>query len=244
MQNIDGGVIMMEEKLRKRKRKKKNKRKVRFLWLALLTSMIIVGVSWGGFYHYTHKDIQASDIGLDSDFFDFSEFNNDSDTTTSKPSPEEEIHDPTSDSETKTREDNDPSNKGSVSKSSEKSAMNNNSSTTIKTTKEEQIKAKYTAIFQDLQSIAMNKIDQLASRAIVEYKQGKSITSLSSTYMSAANKLQEKVDEAFYQQLDRMKSELKANGLSNDLAIKAESTYKKAIAEKKSEMMDKVVKFK
>lgn len=122
--------------------------------------------------------------------------------------------------------------------------MNNNSSTTIKTTKEEQIKAKYTAIFQDLQSIAMNKIDQLASRAIVEYKQGKSITSLSSTYMSAANKLQEKVDEAFYQQLDRMKSELKANGLSNDLAIKAESTYKKAIAEKKSEMMDKVVKFK
>lgn len=239
---------MMEEKLRKRKRKKKNKRKVRFLWLALLTSMIIVGVSWGGFYHYTHKDIQASDIGLDSDFFDFSEFNKDSDTTISNPSQEKEIHELTSNSETKPREDKDPSVNGSVSKSSDKPAMNNNSSTivktTVKATKKEQINEKYTAIFQNLQSIAMNKIDQLASRAIVEYKQGKSITSLSSTYMSAANKLQEKVDEAFYQQLDRMKGELKANGLSNDLATKAESTYKKAIAEKKSEMMDKVVKFK
>lgn len=35
-----------------------------------------------------------------------------------------------------------------------------------------------------------------------------------------------------------MKAELKANGLDNDLALQAEAAYKKAIADKKSEMLD------
>jgi hypothetical protein len=62
--------------------------------------------------------------------------------------------------------------------------------------------------------------------------------------MSAANKLQDKVDTTFYKILGQMKAELKANGLNYDLAKKAESSYKQAIAAKKSEMMDKVLQFK
>ena len=38
-----------------------------------------------------------------------------------------------------------------------------------------------------------------------------------------------------------MKNELKANGLDNSLATKAENKYKQAISAKKSELMDKVV---
>lgn len=230
--------------LRIKKRKKKKSRRKRGLLITLIIIILLVGGGWTSYYYMTHKDVQASDIGLDSDFFDFSEFSNNSDTVISKNEDEKRILDLTTKTETKTTENLESNVKDSASKSSEKPAKDNNSSPKVKTIQKEQIEAKYTAIFQNLQSIAMNKIDQLASRAIVEYKQGKSITSLSSTYMSAANKLQEKVDEAFYQQLERMKGELKANGLSNDLAIQAESAYKKAIAEKKSEMMDKVVKFK
>ena len=42
--------------------------------------------------------------------------------------------------------------------------------------------------------------------------------------MSVTDKLEDMVNDAFYKQLDRMKTELKANGLSNDLTSEAEST--------------------
>ncbi|MNP79853.1 hypothetical protein D3C76_1777900 [compost metagenome] len=50
------------------------------------------------------------------------------------------------------------------------------------------------------------------------------------------------MDGVFYEVLGQMKSELKEAGFNNDLAKKAESEYKAAIANKKSEMLEKVAK--
>lgn len=233
---------MTEVKIR-RKRRKKNRKA---LWITLITVLILAGCGWGGFHYLTHKDVQAEDVGVDQDFFDFSEFEVGSD----KPSV----------SNSGKEEDKSPSKVDSENSNEEPSATNSENVDNNKTKagsgdadqeqnidpkdKAQEIENKYSATFKSLESIATTKLNTLAENALKDYRSGRSLTDLSSTYMSAANKLQNKVDTTFYKLLDEMKAELKANELNYDLAKKAESTYNQAIAAKKSDMLDKVLHFK
>lgn len=235
---------MSEVKRRKRKRRRKSKKA---LWITLIVLLIIGGGGWVGIHHLTHRDIQAEDIGVEQDFFDFSEFEREMDTeavTDNQPNKD-------------TPNNNDVSQSGNVKgggKGTADSKLNNDpptnetspsqeegTTTPIVVDKEQQIENKYAVAFARLEDIALSRLDTLAANAVKDYKSGRSLADISSTYSSAANKLQEKVDGAFYNQLKLMKNELKANGLDNSLATKAENKYKQAISAKKSELMDKVV---
>lgn len=235
---------MTEVKIRRKRRKKKGKA----LWITLITLIILAGCGWGGYHYLTHKDVQAEDVGVEQDFFDFSEF----DVGTDKPSV----------SNNGKEEDKSPSEVASGNPSDEPSANTNNANAENTTKPEsgdaeqgqeqntdpkdiaQKIENKYSATFKKLEDVATTKLDTLAENALKDYRSGRSLTDLSSTYMSASNKLQNKVDSTFYNLLDEMKAELKANELNYDLANKAESSYTQAIAAKKSEMLDKVLKFK
>ncbi|WP_336765772.1 hypothetical protein [Paenibacillus sp. USHLN196] len=233
---------MTEVKIRRKRRKKKRKA----LWITLITLLTLAGCGWGGFHYLTHKDVQAEDVGVDQDFFDFSEF----EVGPDKPSV----------SNSGKEEDKSPSKVASGNSSDEPGINTNNVNVDNVTkpasgdTEQEQnrdpkdiaqkIENKYSATFKNLETVATSKLNTLAENALKDYKSGRSLTDLSSTYMSASNKLQDKVDSTFYKVLDEMKAELKANELNNDLAKQAESTYTQAIAAKKSEMLDKVLQFK
>lgn len=243
----------MSEVRRKRKRRKKSKKP---LWITLIVLFVVGGAGWGGFYYITHRDVQAEDVGVEQDFFDFSEFDLDLGPDTKLDTSSEDNTDGKGNS---TVEGNN-GQPGDQTKESEKGGNSSNRVSTppVKETpdkqdpekenlvqpidKKQEIETRYSTIFNRLESLALSKLDTLASNAIKDYKAGRSLTDISSMYMSAANKLQDKVDGAFYNQLNRMKQELKANGINNELASKAEAAYNQAIAAKKSELMDSVVK--
>lgn len=226
----------MNEVRRKRKRRKKSRKA---LWITLIVLVVLVGGGYSGFYYITHRDVQAEDIGVEQDFFDFSDFN-DVDSLAS-----EDIGG--------TADSTDSAAAGSgadkPASDSDKSVPQDNEKTsgTAETAKPESaedklkaIETKYTKVFSRLESTALSKLDTLAENALQDYRTGRSVADLSSTYMSAANKLQDKVDGTFYNLLSDMKAELKAGGFNNDLAKKAEAEYKRAIANKKSQMLKKV----
>ncbi|NUU75295.1 hypothetical protein [Paenibacillus xylanilyticus] len=234
---------MTEVKITRKRRKKKRKA----LWITLITLLILAGSGWGGFHYLTHKDVQAEDVGVDQDFFDFSNFDLESNIPPVSNNGKEE--------------EKSPSKVASGNSSSDGPSTNTNNTNVENTTKPEsgdaeqeqntdpkdiaqEIENKYSATFKSLEVVATTKLNTLAENALKDYRSGRSLTDLSSTYMSASNKLQNKVDSTFYKLLDEMKAELKANELNNDLAQKAESTYTQAIAAKKSEMLDKVLQFK
>lgn len=225
----------MNEIRRKRKRKKKSRKA---LWITLSVIVILVGSGYGGYYYMSHRDVQAEDIGVSKDFFDFSEFDDIGSIAGG------DLQEPASGKETDTG-----TTKPSVNDSSEQGTDSQTPGEGKKTGKPassegklQDIEAKYTKGFKRLESTALAKLDTLAENALHDYRTGRSLADLSSTYMSAANKLQDKVDGAFYNVLGEMKAELKAAGYNNDLADKAESEYKQAIADKKSEMLSKVTK--
>ncbi|MBD7970579.1 hypothetical protein [Paenibacillus gallinarum] len=242
---------MTEVRIRRKRKKKKKSRKG--LWITLITLVILVGGGWGGYHFFTHKDVQAEDIGVDEDFFDFTEFGiGSSDLPVSSNGEEEDENSP--EDETNTSAENTSGETATNPKPIKDKGKDNRpesgSDVAIQNQNgeskdiEKEIESKYSTTFQSLESAALSKLDTLAENALKDYKSGRSLSNLSSTYMSAANKLQKKIDEVFNVQLKQMKAELKANGLDNDLALQAEAEYKEAIAAKKSEMLRKVAKVK
>ncbi|WP_054957488.1 hypothetical protein [Paenibacillus dakarensis] len=258
----------MEQVKERRKRRKKSKKP---LWITLIVLLVLGGAGWGGFYYLTHKDIAAEDIGVDQDFFDFSEFDLEFNpdlipdvepTTDGKEVPSGKEGDPTGKEADKQPgqqpkdQPKDPKDSSitektpTASQKPQKPGKENVDQTkpakpaepAKPIDKKQEIENKYSGVFERLESVALSKLDTLAEKALKDYRAGRSLVDISSTYMSAANKLQDKVDGAFYIQLDRLKADLKANGLDNELAKKAESSYKAAIASKKNEMMEKVTK--
>lgn len=245
----------MSEVRRKRKRRKKSKKP---LWITLIIILVVGGAGWGGFYYLTHRDVQAEDIGVEQDFFDFSEFDMDLDPESKPNENGEDSPDGKGGTSTVDGTNQQP---GDQTEKPEKGADSTNTDPTppinetpekekpnqAKPTKpidkKQEIENKYAGVFKKLESLALTKLDTLAVNAIKDYRAGRSLADISSSYMSGANKLQANVDKVFYSQLNRMKEELKANGLDNELAVAAESSYKNAIAAKKSEMMDKVTQF-
>lgn len=242
---------MTEVRIRRKRKKKSSKG----LWITLITLVILVGGGWGGYHLFTHKDVQAEDVGVDEDFFDFSDFEiESSDLPFSSNEKEEDKDSP--DEKDKTKVNSGDSNKGTTTNSNnEKKNEEDNNIQPASDDKqqdqnselkdlEKEIEGKYSATFKSLESAAISKIDTLAENALKDYKSGRPLSDLSSTYMSAVNKLQKKLDEVFNNQLKLLKEELKANGLDNDLAVQAKAEYEEAIAAKKSEMLNKVAKIK
>lgn len=237
----------MEEVVRKRKKRKKSRKG---LWIALSVIVLIVGFGWGGLYYMTHRDIQAEDIGVEQDFFEFGEF---ADVEALADTAEEE-------QVTADQRGGDGSGNGKAAEEGEAASTKAPPTSVDKGAevpgdagkspgasgepaakdKRQEIERKYTKVFKRLESTALAKLDTLAQNALADYKTGRSIADLSSAYSSAANKLQGKVDETFYSLLVEMKAELKANGYGSELAKKAEEEYEQAIASKKSELLGKV----
>ncbi|MFI2858752.1 hypothetical protein ACH6EH_16725 [Paenibacillus sp. JSM ZJ436] len=253
---------MNEVQIRKRRRRKKKSRKA--LWITLIVLLVVGGGGWAAVHHITHRDVQAEDIGVEQDFFDFSEFDLEMDPGL------EADHQPESakgggQGAVSPEQDDDPATEEESPASSEASPLEGGNSSspvneqpdskdqpgqtgqTENTMPEpvldpkEKIENKYTAVFNKLEDIALSRLDTLAANAIKDYKSGRSLADISSTYTSAANKLQDKVDGAFYSQLNLMKQDLQANGLDISLAATAENKYKEAISSKKSELMNKVI---
>ncbi|WP_195576633.1 hypothetical protein [Paenibacillus sp. 1001270B_150601_E10] len=126
-----------------------------------------------------------------------------------------------------------------------KKSEGNPPSRTSHTQTEEQIRTKYMKLFKRLESTAIRRLETLGDKAKVEYiryKQGeseRSLSDLSSLYLSAAKKLESNVNTAFDGLLERMSSELKANHHGLSLVKEAEQTFREAVEQKKSDMLAK-----
>ncbi|MCM3338762.1 hypothetical protein M3650_08930 [Paenibacillus sp. MER TA 81-3] len=209
----------------------------------LITAAVIVGLSGLGFWayhHYTSRDVATTEIGVEDNFFDF-------DIIVDNPLP-------ISQQNNKIENEPDSNNKETTYKPDEQEGQNektNESQSEIPTataplTPEEQVKHKFEPVFQKLESAALDRLDTLTKNAWQEYKdhkEGKSSRSLidiSSIYMSAAKKLEKKVDNTFSKLMDQMKTEINESGINNDLLTEIEVHYRQAIKTKKSEIMDKV----
>ncbi|GGG07706.1 hypothetical protein [Paenibacillus aceti] len=232
----------MNEVRRKRKRRKKSRKP---LWITLIVLVVLVGGGYGGYYYISHRDIQAADIGVEQDFFDFSDFGDLDSVLSGDPDDTakgEKDGQETSGNATSEQNGQEPSTDGSQAEGGKSSNAKDSTHSDAPKDEKKRIEDKYSKVFKKLESTALSKLDTLAENALQDYRTGRSLADLSSTYMSAANKLQSKVDSTFNSLLDQMKDELKEAGLDNELATKAESEYKQAIANKKSEMMKKVTK--
>jgi|GEM_PF-2926419 len=237
----------MEEVVRKRKKRKKPRKG---LWIALSVIVLIAGFGWGGLYYMTHRDIQAEDIGVEQDFFEFGEFTDVealADTAEDEPvTADQRGGDGSGNGKAADGEAASPqapptsADKGAKVPGDAGKNPGAASGEPAAKDKRQEIERKYTKVFKRLESTALAKLDTLAQNALADYKTGRSIADLSSAYSSAANKLQGKVDETFYSLLAEMKAELKANGYGSELAKKAEEEYEQAIASKKSELLGKV----
>ncbi|MDO0823265.1 hypothetical protein [Desulfosporosinus nitroreducens] len=112
---------------------------------------------------------------------------------------------------------------------------------------ENQISAKYKPQFNNLQNIALSRLDTLYSAAIQEYSQRSKAGTLNRSeliqkYMQAATMLEANVDSQFYSTLSGMQGELIANHLSVDIIDMTKSQYEKAKSDKRSQLLSKVGK--
>lgn len=187
----------MEHVRERRKRRKKSKKP---LWITLIVLIVLGGAGWGSFYYLTHKDVVAEDIGVDQDFFDFTEFDLD---VTPVPKPNVGGEDISA------GKDGDPTGKETDQKPTDKPKDPDDSSITESTPpvsqepskpgeenvdqtkpgkpskpidKKQEIENKYSGVFDKLESIALSKLDTLAENALKDYRAGRSLVDISSTY--------------------------------------------------------------
>ncbi len=109
----------------------------------------------------------------------------------------------------------------------------------------EAIKEKHIPKINNLESIALDRLDELFKSAYNEYKQKKedgslNISELARKYIQAANKLETNVDKAFYDMLDEMEAKLAEHGHSTDIIDQAKREYRSAKSEKRSDFLRKV----
>jgi len=110
---------------------------------------------------------------------------------------------------------------------------------------ENDVSAKYKPQFNNLQNIALSRLDTLYSAAIQEYvqhsKAGKlNRSELIQKYMQAATMLEANVDSQFYSTLNVMQAELIANNLPTDIIDVTKSQYEKAKSDKRSQLLTKI----
>ena len=106
---------------------------------------------------------------------------------------------------------------------------------------------KYKPQFYYLQNLALNRLDTLHSAAVQEYVQNKkdgtlNRSELAQKYIQAGNRLEANVDKSFNSTLNAMKAELIANNLDTNIVDVSKNDYEKAKSNKRSELLDKVLK--
>lgn len=147
---------------------------------------------------------------------------------------------------------NQSSNAASVSEAQEESQVLGNSTSgqqtsSIKSNTENQISAKYKPKFNNLQNMALSRLDTLYSAAVQEYGQRKKAGTLNRSeliqkYMQAATILEANVDSQFYSTLNGMKAELVANNLPTDIIETTKQQYENAKSDKRSQLLSKAYK--
>ena len=225
--------------IRKRKRRKKKSYKLA-IWITLAILVILGGGGWGAYHYITHRDVQAADIGVEDDFFDFSAITDNSPATTSGGSVTSA--DPAGTTTGGGKNSSNTSTSGSTEGQGTGDSKAGSTGTTGASAgagSQQAIEAKYSSVLKQLQQAALSKLDTLASNAVSDYKRGRSVTDISSTYLSAANKLQGAVDSAFATEVGRMRDDLKKSGYSPEAADQAQAAYAAAVSAKKSEMLSK-----
>jgi hypothetical protein len=94
------------------------------------------------------------------------------------------------------------------------------------------LEEKYLPQFQEIQRLAVTSIDELIIEAYIEYERKKEKGELTLpilfSYIEKGKKLEKDIDLAFQSLLTEMKTEIKAKGLQEDLAIEYEQQYLKS----------------
>ncbi|WP_028546391.1 hypothetical protein [Paenibacillus taiwanensis] len=217
----------------------------------VLVVIIVLGVIgvWWGYEYLTNREVSTQELGVDTDFFDFSKV----DTTqtvnnigtispTQSASKQHLAATPTPNRDGQTGErshEQHPQAEGIQQPSSGAGSAQASLS-------ESSIRDRYTDWFESLQAVAIARLDVLGKKAKADYKlykagkSNRSLADLTSLYMSAAKKLEKNVDKSFYRRLDNMKAELKEHGFGGQLAEEAEAAYRLKIDTKKAQLMDKI----
>jgi hypothetical protein len=211
-------------------------------WWVLIVMFVLAGTSYGAYKYYFDRNVTASEVHVEDDFFDFSEVAL-SVQRHSQVEPEV-TH--------QARSSNQPAEPALPNTNASTGSRNSNANVTdspgaITNLTEEAIKAKYYPAFEKLRNIANARLDQLAANAKKEYQKSKKegnppLSDIIARYSSAAKKLQSKVDETFYSLLGQMKHDLQVASLPLDLVEIAEDTYQNAKRQKRVELMEKMSK--
>lgn len=211
--------------------------KKKILLSTLIVVLLLAGGGWWTVHHYTHRDISTADIGVEDNFFDFDEFIIEADISDGDAAGIES--DPSIDTEIDLKTELPADHNVDTKKDSQETQVDPVSH--AEKTPEAIVKQKYDKMFDNLQDVATSRLDTLANNALNDYKSGRSLRDVSSTYMSAANNLQDKVDDTFNKALVRMKQELDEKGLDRNLTKEVEASYHEAIANKKSELTNQMI---
>jgi len=112
---------------------------------------------------------------------------------------------------------------------------------------QDEINNKYKSQFNNLQNVALSRLDTLYSTAMQEYAQSNKAGTLNrpelvQKYIQAGTMLESNLDSRFYSTLDAMQAELIANNLPTDLVGLNKAEYENAKSAKRSQLMGKVRK--
>lgn len=219
--------------------------------------LILAAGGYGTYYYFTNKDIEPAAIGVADDFFDFdslisgistpSSVTNSSNEAAMSDAKSQQVQPAlggagTSSSDSGTNHSNETNNSNVDPSADPPNAQ------PLPVT-EDSIREKYEPVFRSLEETALTRLDTLMQNAYDEYKANKAgkssstLANISSRYMSAGNKLEDKVDDTFNTLLDQMEKELKEAKLSTALVSEIEEHYRETISSKKAEIMDKAYEY-
>ena len=109
----------------------------------------------------------------------------------------------------------------------------------------DEITLKYTPQFNNLQNVALSRLDTLYSAAIQEYVQRSKAgtlnrSELAQKYIQAGNLLEANVNSQFYSTLDALQAELIANNYPTNSVSVIKTEYEKAKSAKRSQLLAKM----
>jgi hypothetical protein len=111
----------------------------------------------------------------------------------------------------------------------------------------EGIIAKYEPVFTELQSEAIERLEELYQAAIAEYREQSAAGTLNrfrltNKYLQAGRLLENNVNDAFFMLLDGLEKELISKNLPVDVVSEIKEAYEQTKLEKKEELFDRVRK--
>ncbi|MFN7250697.1 MAG: hypothetical protein ACK4M9_07835 [Anaerobacillus sp.] len=94
------------------------------------------------------------------------------------------------------------------------------------------LEEKYLPQFQEIEHLAVTSLNELINEAYIEYERkkenGEHTLPILFSYIEKGKKIERDIDLAFQSLLTEMKTEIKAKGLQEDIAIRYEQQYLKS----------------